>query len=133
MGEQHLARCWIRQPACCQPVAADKFDLPAKAPRAAPRSADTCWDAGAQALYMRKRPQDAKAIHVMSSGLKAGATWSRVEILQVCAATHRARGLASLLRLSARDCPVLVTCTCPRVCAYVHVSIFAVWCCCCCA
>ena len=36
-----------------------------------------------QALYMRKRPQDAKAIHVMSSGLKAGATWSRVEILQV--------------------------------------------------
>ena len=25
-----------------------------------------------QALYMRKRPQDAKAIHVMSSGLKAG-------------------------------------------------------------
>lgn len=36
-----------------------------------------------QALYMRKRPQDAKAVHVMSSGLKAGATWSRVEILQV--------------------------------------------------
>lgn len=38
---------------------------------------------GRQTLYMRKRPQDAKAIHVMSSGLKAGATWSRVDILQV--------------------------------------------------
>ncbi|KAK9843434.1 hypothetical protein WJX81_002331 [Elliptochloris bilobata] len=37
-----------------------------------------------KALYMRKRPQDAKAVHVMSSGLKAGATWSRVEILQAC-------------------------------------------------
>ena len=27
---------------------------------------------------------DAKAIHVISSGLKAGATWGRVETLQAC-------------------------------------------------
>jgi acyl-CoA oxidase len=33
---------------------------------------------------MAKRPEDAKAIHVISSGLKAGATWHRVEILQAC-------------------------------------------------
>ena len=37
-----------------------------------------------QALYMRKRPEDGKQIHVISSGLKAGATWHRVEILQAC-------------------------------------------------
>ena len=37
-----------------------------------------------QALLVKQRsPADAKQIHVMSSGLKAGATWSRVEILQV--------------------------------------------------
>ena len=34
-------------------------------------------------LVKQKGPADAKQIHVMSSGLKAGATWSRVEILQV--------------------------------------------------
>ena len=33
---------------------------------------------------MAKRPEDAKTIHVVSSGLKAGATWHRVEILQAC-------------------------------------------------
>ncbi len=33
---------------------------------------------------MRKRPEDGKQIHVISSGLKAGATWHRVEILQAC-------------------------------------------------
>ena len=37
-----------------------------------------------QVLYMRKRPEDGKQIHVISSGLKAGATWHRVEILQAC-------------------------------------------------
>ncbi|CAK0741867.1 hypothetical protein CVIRNUC_001356 [Coccomyxa viridis] len=37
-----------------------------------------------KALYMRKRPEDGKQIHVISSGLKAGATWHRVEILQAC-------------------------------------------------
>lgn len=37
-----------------------------------------------QSVFERKRPQDAKLIHVMSSGLKAAATWSRVEILQNC-------------------------------------------------
>jgi acyl-CoA oxidase len=37
-----------------------------------------------QALYMAKRPEDAKAIHVISSGLKAGATWARVDALQAC-------------------------------------------------
>lgn len=37
-----------------------------------------------QALYMRKRAEDGKQIHVISSGLKAGATWHRVEILQAC-------------------------------------------------
>lgn len=31
----------------------------------------------------RKRPEDAKTIHVLSSGLKAAATWGRVEVLQV--------------------------------------------------
>ena len=31
---------------------------------------------------MARRPEDAKAIHVVSSGLKAGATWARVEALQ---------------------------------------------------
>ena len=33
---------------------------------------------------MRKQPEDGKQIHVISSGLKAGATWHRVEILQAC-------------------------------------------------
>lgn len=33
---------------------------------------------------MRKRPEDGKQIHVVSSGLKAGATWHRVKILQAC-------------------------------------------------
>ena len=37
-----------------------------------------------QALFQRKDPKNAKLIHVMSSGLKAGATWSRGEILQLC-------------------------------------------------
>ncbi|CAL5219457.1 g1292 [Coccomyxa viridis] len=37
-----------------------------------------------KALYMRKRPEDGKQIHVISSSLKAGATWHRVEILQAC-------------------------------------------------
>jgi acyl-CoA oxidase len=31
-----------------------------------------------------RRPQDAKLVHVRSSGLKAAATWHRVEILQAC-------------------------------------------------
>ncbi|KAL3161189.1 hypothetical protein ABBQ38_009556 [Trebouxia sp. C0009 RCD-2024] len=35
-------------------------------------------------LAARGDPQDGKAIHVLSSGLKAAATWSRVEILQSC-------------------------------------------------
>ena len=35
-------------------------------------------------LVGQKSPADSKRLHVMSSGLKAGATWSRVEILQVC-------------------------------------------------
>ena len=37
-----------------------------------------------QALFERKDPKNAKLIHIMSSGLKAGATWSRGEILQLC-------------------------------------------------
>ena len=48
---------------------------------------------------MRKRPQDAKAIHVMSSGLKAGATWSRVEILQARASALGHGGLCGDGRL----------------------------------
>jgi hypothetical protein len=76
------------------------------------RRADACFCARAQALYMRKRPQDGKAIHVMSSGLKAGATWSRVEILQVCSPRRPAprrpcspcrRALPGML--CARRCP----------------------------
>ena len=55
---------------------------------------------------MRKRPQDAKAIHVMSSGLKAGATWSRVEILQVHAFAlgHGVRIYCGVWRLSRLRC-----------------------------
>lgn len=37
----------------------------------------------AQLLAKDRRPQDAKLVHVSSSGLKAAATWHRVEILQV--------------------------------------------------
>ncbi|KAK9816668.1 hypothetical protein WJX72_003499 [[Myrmecia] bisecta] len=37
-----------------------------------------------KAIFVQKRPEDAKTIHVMSSGLKAGATWSRGETLQAC-------------------------------------------------
>ena len=38
-----------------------------------------------QALHVnQKTPADGKAIHVLSSGLKAGATWARVETLQAC-------------------------------------------------
>ncbi len=35
-------------------------------------------------MHVRRRAEDAKAIHVLSSGLKAGATWARVETLQAC-------------------------------------------------
>eukprot|EP00195_Chlamydomonas_chlamydogama_P017223 CAMPEP_0202900654 /NCGR_PEP_ID=MMETSP1392-20130828/11964_1 /ASSEMBLY_ACC=CAM_ASM_000868 /TAXON_ID=225041 /ORGANISM="Chlamydomonas chlamydogama, Strain SAG 11-48b" /LENGTH=634 /DNA_ID=CAMNT_0049587091 /DNA_START=142 /DNA_END=2046 /DNA_ORIENTATION=+ len=35
-----------------------------------------------KSVFERQRPQDAKLIHVLSSGLKAAATWSRVEGLQ---------------------------------------------------
>jgi hypothetical protein len=31
-------------------------------------------------VFCAKRPEDAKLIHVLSSGLKAAATWSRVEV-----------------------------------------------------
>lgn len=37
-----------------------------------------------QEMVARKSPADVKAIHVLSSGLKAAATWSRVEALQNC-------------------------------------------------
>ena len=36
-----------------------------------------------QLLAKDRRPEDAKLVHVRSSGLKAAATWHRVEILQV--------------------------------------------------
>ncbi len=35
-------------------------------------------------LYKAKDPSKAKLLHVMSSGIKAGATWSRGEIMQQC-------------------------------------------------
>lgn len=35
-------------------------------------------------LAKDRRPQDAKRVHMQSSGLKAAATWHRVEILQAC-------------------------------------------------
>lgn len=38
----------------------------------------------AQDLAAKGDPKDGKAIHVLSSGLKAAATWSRVDILQQC-------------------------------------------------
>ena len=37
-----------------------------------------------QELAAQGNPHDGKTIHVLSSGLKAAATWSRVEILQHC-------------------------------------------------
>ena len=37
-----------------------------------------------QAMVVQKDPKDAKAIHILSSGIKAAATWGRVEILQHC-------------------------------------------------
>lgn len=38
-----------------------------------------------QALHVhQKTAADGKAIHVLSSGLKAGSTWARVETLQAC-------------------------------------------------
>jgi hypothetical protein len=41
------------------------------------------WRPLLQLLAKDRRPQDAKLVHVRSSGLKAAATWHRVEILQV--------------------------------------------------
>jgi len=35
-------------------------------------------------MIASNKPQDAKAVHVLSSGLKAAATWGRVETLQFC-------------------------------------------------
>lgn len=35
-------------------------------------------------MAAKGNPKDGKAIHVLSSGLKAAATWSRVDILQKC-------------------------------------------------
>ena len=37
-----------------------------------------------QDLHAKGDAKDGKAIHVLSSGLKAATTWSRVEILQNC-------------------------------------------------
>ncbi len=48
---------------------------------------ETCLTAEASNLQLiakDRRPQDAKLVHVRSSGLKAAATWHRVEILQAC-------------------------------------------------
>ncbi|KAI8467025.1 MAG: acyl-CoA dehydrogenase/oxidase C-terminal [Monoraphidium minutum] len=35
-------------------------------------------------VHAAGRPADAKLIHIMSSGIKAAATWTRVEVLQEC-------------------------------------------------
>ena len=35
-------------------------------------------------MAAQRRPQDGKLVHVESSGLKAAATWHRIEILQNC-------------------------------------------------
>ena len=37
-----------------------------------------------QALFKAKDPRKAKLLHVMSSGIKAAATWSRAETMQHC-------------------------------------------------
>lgn len=37
-----------------------------------------------QAIAQKGQASDAKVVHILSSGLKAGATWSRVQILQLC-------------------------------------------------
>ncbi len=37
-----------------------------------------------QHVAAKRRPQDGKLVHVESSGLKAAATWHRIEILQNC-------------------------------------------------
>jgi hypothetical protein len=38
----------------------------------------------AQHVAAKRRPQDGKLVHVESSGLKAAATWHRIQILQDC-------------------------------------------------
>ena len=38
----------------------------------------------AQHVAAQRRPEDAKLVHVDSSGLKAAATWHRIQILQHC-------------------------------------------------
>lgn len=40
----------------------------------------TTW----QHVAAQRRPADGKLVHVESSGLKAAATWHRVQILQDC-------------------------------------------------
>lgn len=54
---------------CCLPSSLDRF---------------TSINQSLQELAAKGDPGDGKAIHVLSSGLKAAATWGRVEILQQC-------------------------------------------------
>jgi hypothetical protein len=50
-------------------------------------------------MVERRRPQDAKAIHVLSSGVKAAATWSRVEALQDCREVGRVKAVQVELKI----------------------------------
>ena len=47
-------------------------------------AADEGTHCNAQHVAAKRRPQDGKLVHVESSGLKAAATWHRIEILQNC-------------------------------------------------
>lgn len=50
-------------------------------------------------MVARRRPQDAKAIHVLTSGIKAAATWSRVEALQDCRECCGGMGFLSINKI----------------------------------
>ena len=52
-----------------------------------------------QHILDRKQPQDAKLVHVLSSGLKAAATWLRVEGLQDCRECCGGMGFLSANRI----------------------------------
>ncbi len=51
-----------------------------------------------QNVAKARRPEDAKFVHVRSSGLKAAATWHRVEILQACRECCGGMGAPSVAR-----------------------------------
>lgn len=77
-------------------------------------AATVAWHLGLQHLKMTavcNRPEDTKLLHVMSSGLKSAATWSRVETLQICRECCGGQGFLAKNRIGSykTDCDVDVT------------------------